>query len=155
MNRTVLTWITNYLKGHVQRVVVNNTHSDLVNLIHSVPQGSVLGPLLFSLFILPLGDICRNHNILFHLYADDQQVYLSFNPSIAGNENLCIKKIETCIQDIRVWMKMNLLKLNDGKTEVIKIGTRQKLSRCNPNSSVQIGNDNIIATSSVQNLGYY
>ena len=149
MNRTVLTWITNYLKGRVQRVVVNNTHLDLVNLIHSVPQGLVLRPLLFSLFILPLGDICRNHNILFHSYADDQQVYLSFDPSIAGNENLCIKKIETCIQDIRVWMKMNLLKLNDGKMEVIKIGTRQKLSRCNSNSSVQIGNDNIIATSSV------
>ena len=52
-------------------------------------------------------------------------------------------------------MRMNLLELNDGKTEVIKIGTRQKLSRCNPNSSVQIGNDNIIATSSGQNLGYY
>ena len=50
---------------------------------------------------------------------------------------------------------MNLLKLNDWKMEVIKIGTRQKLSRCDPNSSVQIGNDNIIATSSVQNLGYY
>ena len=57
----------------------------------------------------------ENHNILFHSYADDQQVYLSFNPSIAGNENLCIKKIETCIQDIRVWMKTNLLKLNDGR----------------------------------------
>ena len=38
---------------------------------------------------------------------------------------------------------------------MIKIGTRQKLSRCDPNSSVQIGNDNIIATSSVRNLGYY
>ena len=149
MNGTVLTWITNYLKGRVQKVVVNNTHSDLVNLIHGVPQGSVLGPLLFSLFISPLGDICRNHNILFHSYADDQQVYLSFDPPIAGNENLCIKKIETCIQDIRVWMKMNLLKLNDGKMEVIKIGTRQKLSRCDPISSVQIGNDNIIATSPV------
>ena len=65
MNGTVLTWITNYLKGCVQRVVVNNTHSDLVNLTHGVPQGSVLRPLLFSLFILPLGDICRNHNIFF------------------------------------------------------------------------------------------
>ena len=75
------------------------------------------------------------------------QAYFSFDPSIAGNENLCIKKIESCIQDIRVWMKTNLLKLNDGKMEVIKIGTRQKLSRCDPNSSVQIGNDNIIATS--------
>ena len=155
MNGTVLTWITNYLKGRVQRVVVNDTHSDPVNLIYGVPQGSVLGPLLFSLFISPLGDICRNHNILFHSYADDQQVYLSFDPSIADNENLCIKKIETCMQDIRVWIKTNLLKLNDGKMEVIKIGTRQKLSRCNPNSSVQIGNDNIIATSSVRNLGYY
>ena len=57
-------------------------------------------PSLFSLFILPLGDICHKHNICFHSYADDQQVYLSFDPSFQGDEELCVKSLEACIHDI-------------------------------------------------------
>ena len=105
---------------------MDNVKSESVCLNQGVPQGLVLGPILFSLFISPLGDICCKHNICFHSYADDQQVYLSFDPLIQGDKELCVKSLEACIHDIQIWMKINLLKLNDSKTEVILIGTNQK-----------------------------
>ena len=122
----IMEWISNYLQDRTQKVVVDNVKSEPVQLNQGVPQGSVLGPILFSLFISPLGDICCEHNICFHSYADDQQVYLSFDPSIQGDKELNVKSLEACIHDIRIWMKTNLLKLNNNKTEVILIGINQK-----------------------------
>ena len=85
---TALAWLTDYLKGHTQKVVLDGTHghieSDAAMLKCGVPQGSVLGQILFTLYISPLGDICRNHGVNYHNYTDDQQLYLSFSPAIDG-----------------------------------------------------------------------
>ena len=151
----IMEWISNYLQDRTQKVVVDNVKSESVRLNQGVPQGSVLGPILFSLFISPLGDICRKYNICFHSYADDQQIYISFDPSIQGDEELCVKSLEACIHDIRIWMKTNLLKLNDSKTEVILIGTNQKRSKVSDNITIRIGNDDIKPTDKVRNLGFY
>ena len=53
-----------------------------MTLACGVPEGSVLGPILFNVYTPPLGDIARNHQVLLHTYADDQQTYLSFKPAI-------------------------------------------------------------------------
>ena len=156
---TALAWITDYLKGHTQRVVLDGTHrhieSDAAILKCGVPQGSVLGPILFTLYISPLGDICRNHGINYHNYADDQQLYLSFSPAIDGDKERCLRNWQNCIHDIRHWMKTNLLKLNDNKTEFIMVGSKINLQKAdNKNTSVQIGNDHIICVDSVHDLGY-
>ena len=98
---------------------------------------------------------CCEHNICFHSYTDDQQVYLSFDPLIQGDEELNVKSLEACIHDIQIWMKTNLLKLNDNKTEVILIRTNQKQLEVSDDITIRIGNDDIKPTDIVRNLGFY
>ena len=100
-------------------IVTDGAKSTPIDLFQLVPQGSVLGPIAFSLYTGCLGDICRAHGIVFHLYTDDQQVYLSFNPSSIHSKENCITKLQSCIEDIGRWMTQNFLKLNTDKTELI------------------------------------
>ena len=116
-----LAWIQSYLEERQQRVTINNSRSDSRTLKCGVPQGSVLGPLLFSIYTIPLAAIMRKHGILYHLYADDTQLYLEFSLSDTTSRDNDIHRLEICIKDIRTWMRLNMLKLNDYKTEILII----------------------------------
>ena len=145
--------------GHSQRLTLDDSNnkaviSDLALLEQGVPQGSVLGPVLFTLYTSPLGDICREHDVLFQSCADDQQIYLSFSPVQPGGKEKCLESLEGCISDICLWRRINLLKLNDEKTELIVLGTRQQLSKVG-DVTIMIANDTILAVPSVQNLGIH
>ena len=73
-----LKWFESYLKGRKQSVVINETLSSPVDVLHGVPQGSVLGTKLFTTYTLPIADIARKYKLEIHLYADDTQIYISF-----------------------------------------------------------------------------
>ena len=99
-------------------VSLGGSESHSAPLSYGVPQGSILGPLLFSLYLLPLGSILRKHGISFHCYADDSQIYLPVNKKDA----FCLKPLLLCLEDIKAWMSLNFLKFNEKKTEVMVFG---------------------------------
>ena len=146
----VLKWIKSYLSDRFQAVVLKNEEgetamSKMVKLSMGVPQGSVLGPLLFTLFTTPLGDICRWCDQDFHLYADDTQLYVSFIASCEESKESCMFKMNSCVAEISSWMSMNLLKLNEDKLEIMFITTHQQLGKFLPQivSSVRLNGTEI------------
>ena len=117
---TPLQWFSSYLSGRTQSVTIDHVLSLVaVLLLFGVPQGSVLGPLLYLIYTLPLGAIIRNYGFLLHIFADDTKIYQS------------TIKLEHCLKDIQKWMTANFLKLNSDKTEVMMVGTYQQLAKFN------------------------
>ena len=111
-------WFKSYLSGRTQHVVVNESSSDPISLSVGVPQGSVLGHQLFSIYLLPLGKILRRHGVKFHIYADDTQLYVEFDLQAVSSFLKALLALEECIKEIRAWMMHNRMMFNDGKSEL-------------------------------------
>ena len=112
-------------------------------------QGSVLGPRKFCLYLLPLGAILRHHNIDYHIYADDTQLYISFK---CKDPLESLTKLNMCISDIRWWMLKYKLKFNYSKTEFIIFRSpflKQNLCYL----SVSVGDTQVSPSSKMQELG--
>ena len=90
---TVLKWITSYLSSRTFSVMVGDLSSSSSPLSCGVPQGSVIGPILFSLYMLPLGSIIARHILSFHCYADDLQIYLSVKPNSNSSQSSLFDRI--------------------------------------------------------------
>ena len=116
-----------------------------------MPQGSVLGPVLFTLYTSPLGDIARHHKVSFHLYADDTQLYLSFKTGLREDMAQATLIVEKCVRNIDAWMVVNKLKLNRDKTELLVLNAHHRPQP--PLESVAVSNEVIIPSISARNIG--
>ena len=118
---TALNWVCSYLSNRVQMVKLLDKLGEPFKTDYGVPQGSVLGPLLFTLYTTPLSSVISRHNICHHLYADDTQIYLSLSKT---DPEMSLSLVQQCLQDVSDWMIPSKLKLNPDKTEFILIGTK-------------------------------
>lgn len=147
-----LKWFSSYLSDRQQKVTIGADESEGQRVGCGVPQGSVLGPLLFTLYSAPIGDICRKHGLQYHLYADDTQLYLTFKINAPGKDSEALKKVEACIAEIRIWMVRNALKLNDDKTEFLVIAAPRQQDKVSV-SGIGIGDSRVEPSSYARNLG--
>ena len=148
-----LTWLNSYLFDRTQIVRVAGCNSSSTKLLHGVPQGSLLGPLLFITYSAPIADIIKRHGLWNHCYADDTQIFFYCRP----DQMACLSaKVSACIAELQSWMAANRLKLNANKTEFVWIASRTMLKQIATNIPPTIINDSSIPRSTVaRNLGVY
>ena len=115
IRETALLWFSSYLKHRTFSVSICQFSSSSAPVSYGVPQGSILGPMLFSLYMLPLGDIIRKHNIIF---TSMQMIH----SCICQKSRDSIQSLLVCLEDIRNCRANNFLQLNGDKTEVIIFG---------------------------------
>ena len=139
-------WLESFVINRTQVVTINGASSTLSVVTCGVPQGSVLGPILFMLYTADVLNIAKKHNLDAHSYADDSQLYCHVN---ARNGITTISQIVACIDDINLWMSPNRLKSNTNKTEFIWLGTSKQLSKINCNG-VMLDGDVISKSSKVK-----
>jgi len=120
---TALTWIHSFLINRFQSIEIRKCFSKAVPLFCGVPQGSVLGPLLFTLYTTPISSLIYSHKLDHHLCADDTQVYISLS---TVDTDLSLKQLGDCLSDISGWMTNNKFRLNANKTDFIIIATSRQ-----------------------------
>ena len=101
LSKSAAHWFASYLEDRYQKVVIGDEISSNFKLQYGVQQGSVLGPLLFTLYTVDLGEIIKKHGLSYHMYADDIQLYISFSLTDAETS---MQRLEACIRDINIWM---------------------------------------------------
>ena len=145
-----LDWFKSYLSNRVQRVIIGDTVSECKSLNFGVPQGSVLGPKIYCMYTKPISDIIAGHGLSHHCYADDTQLYIAIEHS--ANLHSELLRMERCVADIRNWMRHDMLKLNDDKTELIVFASRYN-QHLYSDASMMIGNTTVVCEPQVKNLG--
>ena len=151
---TALSWFETYLTDSCQVIQLNGESSAEMRLQFGVPQGSVLGPLLFTSYTAPLGEIARRHGVELHLYADDTHVYMSFSPLSDESTTRTFQRIEACIAEIRTWLKDNKLLFNDDKTDVLVISSVSMRSKLQV-PHLKIGSSLVTPSPVVRNIDLY
>ena len=159
---TALVWIASYLKDRNQVVKLMSKKgervlSHKVHLSCGVPQGSLIGPILFISFTMPLQSVIKNHNVLGVSFADDTQVAKSFKPTKSAFCEATIV-LDFLVSDVVHWMTLNGLKINPEKTGVLLLGTAQdcaKFQEICPEMKIMLGSQNLPISSTCRNLGFW
>lgn len=100
VSESSLACFKSYIQNRSSRVCIDNALSHEVYLECGTPQGSIMGPLQFTTYIQPIGMIIRKHNLLFHIFADDTQIYCSYDPKKPDDCDSALHRLQMCIQEI-------------------------------------------------------
>ena len=147
----VLDWFKSYLSDHDQCIQTGSILSDAKKLLYGLPQGSVLGPILFSLYTTPLSKVIQNHpGISFHFYTDDTQLYVHLTHKDVA---LALDKLSYCLEDVKRWLSTDKLKLNPDKTDFIVFCSKSQCEKHNYSFQANIFGNLISPVDAVRNLG--
>ena len=148
---SALSLLSSYVSNRTQSVVINSVLSDSNLVTSGVPQGSVLGPLLFTLYTTPLSYLLNSSdNLSHHFYADDTQLYISFS---ADNPTTALSSLSSTLEEIHCWLTRNKLCLNPSKTEFLIIGNNAQRAKFS-SQSFSFSNTTVPISKSARNLGF-
>ena len=150
INDTVLCWFKSYLSDRSYSVKIGFSISDGTITFYGVPQGSILGPVLFLLYIAEIENIAKIYGFKIHLYADDMQIYISFQHTEALDS---ISSIEHCLRHIKLWMSKHFLKINESKTKLMLISSKRYSNKALTDICLSFGGSLIFPSLDAANLG--
>ena len=149
----VLNWFRSFLSGRTQRIRLGNTVSEEIFIKFGVPQGSVLGPVLFNLYIRSIYKCVQKLGFHIFGYADDHQILKSFNAT--SQSMILANELSHCFKIIKKWTNQYYLQLNDSKTQIIVFGSSKVLNNINIKGVNISAGTTIRFISTVKSLGIY
>lgn len=142
-------WIQSYLTDRSTVVHVGKSSSTAAAVHFGVPQGSVLGPILYTAYVAPVGRLITSFGVQFHQYADDTQLYTKLTiPASSG-----LDRLRQCVDALQHWFGLSGLLLNPDKSVVVYFGTSGRLKRTELPSHVTIGDSDVIVSDKLTVLG--
>ena len=149
---SMLAWFDSYLADRKQFVSVSGCKSSSLPLAHGVPQGSVLGPLLFSIYTAPVSHLIASFGLRHQQYADDTLLYVALDHS---NYTQAMVRLQECLNALRLWFAQNNLVINPEKSEASLFSTRQRLTQLHSLglTSVSVAGHSIPITGKIKTLG--
>ena len=120
---SALSWISSYLSDRSQFVRLDSFLSPVESCFCGVPQGSVLGPLLFVAYTAPMSTIADHFGVQYHQYADDTQIYVALSKD---GINETTANLQNCLAEVHLWLSQNGLVINPDKSEAVLFSTAQR-----------------------------
>ncbi len=151
MSDLALNWFRSYLSGRTRVVRCGGISSSSVDLACGVPQGSVLGPLLFIIYTADLPSVVTLHGFNVHMYADDSQIYGSCHPTETSRLS---SALTSCTDSVAGWMRSNRLQQNAHKTDVLWCASARRAA-CLPTDPICIAGSDVQPSSTVRDLGVW
>ena len=143
-------WLKSYLSNRSFSVTSGSISSAILPSPCGVPQGSVLGPILFTVYVSPLASIISSHNVNQQQYADDIQLFLFLAPASVSSS---LSSLQRCVSSLHSWFLHNGLVLNPTKTEAICFGTNPRLKSLRNLTSIEVSTTSVPLSNHVKLLG--